>query len=927
MKRRIILAFMAMCVAVSGFALENGEFVYTPQGRFLIIGANVENNNFADLSGWTAITATEGKTLEDLFIVADNAASSIDATIGEGMYYKFEPTDASATYVVSYKIKGPVATSIRKNLTAVTGDGKSTTTNLANVVRVAGNTDRVYGSTEGELIANTGEELTEDWQTFSYAIQGDGTSRTWFISFTGMATTISIADLQIAPAIQVADLRQRDAMVEKMEAYKNCYEWSKNLLDDFGFDENLEALKAMGDTNSQDELVEVINTCQEIIDDFVPRNMDDFLTGNKANYLGNNLGKISNGKLGDWTNFGRAYCSSGDYPDLGHYQASNTWNNGSPDNPMGVSRQFDLPAGSCVFSIESRAAVREPGCKQTWNLDEGMRPAYGVAYIVKINEDADPDTIVSVVKDLQPINYTPFVVVAKLEADGQYEIGLKTYCKDTHKALKVGSVTYVKDARIYGKNDNKYNQAQLSYEADVLEQISTGSNALAKAAEYLGSSEYFWGKNDLKASVEAVTPEVEKYEAYTQDQIIETFDANAYVKDNRTKTAEEGLLVYEVYVNAVRDILAANKKFEAVNDTLNSMQSVIDNAEAALAMRVYDAAIGKEALKVAIEKTRDIQTAMKATDYSEENVAAIKAANAELDEVIETFKTTIPESSIAEIISLDFEQGAALNDETGKYETTGVNTSMEYSYFSETTPGTSSDLPFEIGLDKNGEKVCNGVLRVGNGSGTATIPAMDYGTNILKVSMDWWFVRLTGKYVGFDLVDENNERVVGLYFSPYDGTFASGYDDFALDACDGNIGNNSISKFFIGNTTGDDGSCADNNKTHMEAILDYGEKSMYLVSITPNGTFTSDKVEFNCKVPTQFVVKSNYTNYNGRRCWFDNLKIQSITAGATEPITGVETIKATDKVNDGAIYNLAGQKVDKDYKGLLIKNGKKMIQK
>jgi len=42
--------------------------------------------------------------------------------------------------------------------------------------------------------------------------------------------------------------------------------------------------------------------------------------------------------------------------------------------------------------------------------------------------------------------------------------------------------------------------------------------------------------------------------------------------------------------------------------------------------------------------------------------------------------------------------------------------------------------------------------------------------------------------------------------------------------------------------------------------------------------------------------------------------------------TGISTINAAEKVSNGAIYNLAGQKVGKDFKGLVIKNGKKMIQ-
>jgi hypothetical protein len=43
--------------------------------------------------------------------------------------------------------------------------------------------------------------------------------------------------------------------------------------------------------------------------------------------------------------------------------------------------------------------------------------------------------------------------------------------------------------------------------------------------------------------------------------------------------------------------------------------------------------------------------------------------------------------------------------------------------------------------------------------------------------------------------------------------------------------------------------------------------------------------------------------------------------------SGISTINAAEKVSNGAIYNLAGQKVGKDFKGLVIKNGKKMIQK
>ena len=46
-----------------------------------------------------------------------------------------------------------------------------------------------------------------------------------------------------------------------------------------------------------------------------------------------------------------------------------------------------------------------------------------------------------------------------------------------------------------------------------------------------------------------------------------------------------------------------------------------------------------------------------------------------------------------------------------------------------------------------------------------------------------------------------------------------------------------------------------------------------------------------------------------------------------EDTNAIENVKATETVHSGAIYNLAGQRVDKAYKGIVIQNGKKFIKK
>ena len=886
MKKRLLFAFMAICTSVSSFALSQGDFVFTPQGRFQITGENLNKNNaFQDMSGWTVIG--EGKTLAEKFNtnangLADglNSVVSLDATAGEGMYFKFEPTDASASYVVSFKMKGAALDNIKIR---IPGDGYKKEDNL---VKVAGNTANTYTypATEEEVIVNTAEELTENWQTFNYAIQGDGTARTWFISFTTMATTIEIADLQIAPALQFADTRQRDAMLEKLNAYKNCYEWPAEVLADMGYDEAIEALQAIGDESGQAELDEQLATAQEILDEFIKANMDDYLAGNVQNYLGiyegeKNIQKVSN--YGDWTatTTGRAFWNVGAYPDLGHYAGNSAWNWNDTESPMGVYMQKTLDPGSYVFAIESNAALREDPTSSSWTNNDGWDPAYGVAYIVKIVDEAATDTIASQVKDLESVNFTPFIISAKIEETGTYEIGYKAYCKDAYKDLKNGSVTYVKDASLWGKNNNKYNQKQLAYEENVRTQITTGRDNLTTAIDYLDNKEYLWGKADLEAVINEVEPKIMEYEAMSQDEIIATYDESTYVNST---SDEAGLLQYTVYQEATKLIIAANRQFLAVNDTLASMQTAIDNAQAVKVMRLYDAATGKDALQTAIDKAKGVQAQMKAGQYSEENAAAIVAANAELAEAVATFKNSIPASAIATLVDIDFEQEAVLNDETQLYSIPGAQGTMEFSHFKTTAP-EGEDAPYEKGLWSNGEQKWAGYLRVGNGTGTVLFdPTVDgsMGTNILKISCDFFIQGLNNRSIGFYLKDAEDNDVSGLYYNYYQGTVT--YSPFEADMS--KVWAKSGGSYNDASPAGVEEETANPlQKTNFEVIMDYGTNKMYINISSPNGSTTSSEVEFT-GVPVKFILESNYDDkFATRRAWFDNLKIERITAGEYVP--------------------------------------------
>ena len=67
-------------------------------------------------------------------------------------------------------------------------------------------------------------------------------------------------------------------------------------------------------------------------------------------------------------------------------------------------------------------------------------------------------------------------------------------------------------------------------------------------------------------------------------------------------------------------------------------------------------------------------------------------------------------------------------------------------------------------------------------------------------------------------------------------------------------------------------------------------------------------------------VKSIYTGGGATNeteiQWFD-----------VKAATGISTVKANVKATNGAMFNLAGQRVAEGYKGLVIKNGKKYVVK
>ena len=76
----------------------------------------------------------------------------------------------------------------------------------------------------------------------------------------------------------------------------------------------------------------------------------------------------------------------------------------------------------------------------------------------------------------------------------------------------------------------------------------------------------------------------------------------------------------------------------------------------------------------------------------------------------------------------------------------------------------------------------------------------------------------------------------------------------------------------------------------------------------------------------------NCTQLKGTNTAFDasktGIKMANPTTGYfTSKTTGIDHVKTADRAADGKIYDLSGRRVNESYKGIVIKNGKKYIQK
>ena len=501
MNKRLLLSFAAIMGAMTSFAYNVGDYVFTHDAKFKVVGDNlITNGNFAsNYDGWKDYT--DGALSPDYWSIETGASQTggnvIQSANGSadltGNYmYQAVPFESGKTYVVTFKMKG------------VDPGTSSITQKTSNYVDVFANADGTTSKTAARFqqVATT-DAVKAEWTSYSYSFKDTVTGgSTGFIvvSFGQLTQGTQISDVEIRKVQSVFDTRISD----KEFAY------AKSLLaiDDFknGRDEFngvLEGMMGVFGTSDMDEPSAAEDALKSFVDAeniFLDANSYDVSSMINSKQLWTTKIQKANGTYGDWYVEGntRWFHDPASDPYIRDYiPGYYTLNAGT------AKIVKEMPAGKYFFSCESKGHRMAGTSKAlngvpdyTWTV-EGCK--------VFVGKD-------SVAFNLDQRNFERHFVMSNVTDGDTLNAGF------WHPALtqSLGGQIYVQNPVLRIVGDNSNGEMKTYVENYVtLNAIATQANSLKvmldSAVVVAAKAEYPWGKaelNDTTTKYQAVYSEL-----------------------------------------------------------------------------------------------------------------------------------------------------------------------------------------------------------------------------------------------------------------------------------------------------------------------------------------------------------------------------------------------------------------------------------
>ena len=972
MKKRLLMMAFAVLATATSFAYEVGEYATNATQRFKITGENlVQNGNFANArDGWFGADK-ETAPSADVWDYVENAGPN-----GEAVIQSIAPTAdqpfcnswelAPGSYLVSYQVKAAAGKNLMPH--------SITTSNNVTTVSVPANCADFFINTTGDFtrVVSTDEApvngvafmsyVNDEWRTvcFFFTIEE---GQKLVMRFEKLDTETQFTNIEIHQAEQVYDVRiaqNRISLAKELMENPNfnvedAQDAKANLQ---GIIESIEGMIEAGEMDDQ-------SNAEAVMEGFESEGLEPFLavTSVDAKTF------IPGLDIQSQEYYGRGGIGSR----ATRYKLDLSGNWGHLDSEKDVLRSAiqnsydhqatykayheDFPAGKYFFTCEIRNANTD---KTSWPTN----PIFNLktdSCLMFIGTDTTTTTAI------EGEEFQRFSMVADVKEDGGFYAGV--FWPNTQK----GGAFFIRNTIVRAfdldiQTKVEHIQAFKTYTT----QWDAATNGRQAVHNLIDNANYPWGQNELKAERDRLEPYYTSQRAKgwtaadgTDAGIASTEEltdwANYQGIEEYAEPTEEGAEPTRKTYQLVRGYQGAANAIKATNQIITDLGEAIDAAKKTRnqgSNLTGDRDAYRTAILAALKTLTDVRsTTTDATRVADSTTLdnAIQTLNA----ATEAFLATV---GVKPFIDIDFANPADPTMPAVFVEDTSDNAPQPYyiegaagrmyftGYQEDNTYASNNNGDFALGY---GEEFLD-VLRVGGKTAyvyfdESNLPGSD---DCIRVTFDMYHGNLSGKNAGVDLFckDENGteQRVAGFSLNRYNGSLA--YNDFNDVLTNGGEGMN-ILKYATGVGSGSASNAAiaaATNKTTYDLVIDYHNKTLQGTIINAkNGTCEGKVMPFRSDIEVGpicgFKLFSNYgSNYSGRFCWFDNLKIskyaladvaEDITektwADATEwvePIVDrIETVKAAA---DNAIYTLSGVRVAKASKpGLYIQNGKKIMVK
>lgn len=667
MNKRLLLSFAAIMGAMTSFAYNVGDYVYTHDAKFKVVGDNlIANGNFAsNYDGWKDYA--DGALSPDYWSIETGAAEDGKGNVIQsanggadltGNYmYQAVPFESGKTYVVTFKMKG------------VEPGTSSITQKTSNYVDVFANADGTVSKTADRFqqVATT-DALNAEWTSYSFSFTDTvtgGSTGYIVVSFGQLTQGTQISDVEIREVESVFDTRISDKEIAYAKSLLAIEDF-KNGRDEFsGTIESVEGFFKTPASDDPSGAAEAINSFVLAENAFLDANSYDVSSMINSKQLWRTKMQKANGTYGDWYVEGstRWYHDPSSDPYIRDYMP------GFYSLNAGTAKIVKkMPAGKYFFSCESKGHRMAGTSKATQKVPDYTWTVEGCK--VFVGKD-------SVAFNLDQRNFERHFVMSTVADGDTLNAGF------WHPALtqSLGGQIYVQNPvlRIVGDNSNGEMKTYVeNYVA--LNAVATQANALKvmldSAVVVSAKAEYPWGKAELNDTTT-------KYQAVYNE--LSVLQPGAELFDVAADSLEQSMRIVRSAINAYYSLNAPYTDLKAQIAQANESINLPANANG-----------DKATFKTVIDKAQGLINSATA-EYNEELAQQMKDAKTELVDAQSAFEATTAafnNPSELQIVNPFFE-GA------GKYKIpTGWNGVMD----------ENSNAKWKGGSDKNyenGTYVCS----------------------------------------------------------------------------------------------------------------------------------------------------------------------------------------------------------------------------